>query len=456
MGDQGLPKRLIIGWGLGTLPMAIYFNAFNILALRYLTDVVGLAAATAGLLISVSKIYDAVSDPIMGSISDRTRSRAGRRRPYLLLGGVLCGLSIYALFGLPLAVPSVNPVWLVGGMLILYATTYTIYNVPYMTMPAEVTTQSKDRSAMMSVRVMCIGAGGLVAGTLGPKIVSYAGGGADGHRFMGMVLGCVIAALSIAVFFATASDRPAQADTTPQKPTLSFAEKVAAVFSNKPFVVLLLIKLCILVGVAVSSATLAYFVVWILGRSYADLGTVIMFTTLGQILGTPIWLRIVGRLGKRRSFVISAIIFAAISLTWLLANSAEPLWLTCVRALAKGLGTGGFLLVSQAMLPDAVEFDRLRTGMAREGVLSGLYTTIEKISFALGTALTGLYLGAMDYVSRADSQPDSAIQAIYACQSTIPAVCTLLAACLLLFYTLDDKVLERLRSTEIDMANSTA
>ncbi|MEM6833527.1 MAG: glycoside-pentoside-hexuronide (GPH):cation symporter [Pseudomonadota bacterium] len=455
MTGQGLPKRLVIAWGLGTLPMAIYFNAFNILALRYLTDIVGLAAASAGLLISLSKLYDAVSDPVMGAISDKTKTASGRRRPYLLLGGLLCGLSIYGLFALPTLLPGVNPAWLVGGLLILYATTYTIYNVPYMAMPAEITTEAKDRSAMMSVRVMCIGAGGLIAGTLGPKIVSYAGGGAEGHQFMGLTLGVAIALLSVIIFMATQQKVQSPPPLAPRS-TLSLREKAAAVAANRPFMLLLLLKLCILCGVAVSSATLAYFVVWVLGRTYADLGTVIMFTTLGQILGTPLWLKVAGKLGKRKTFVTSAIIFAGISMTWLLADSAEPLWLTSIRVFAKGLGTGGILLVSQAMLPDTVEYDRLRTGLAREGVLSGLYTTIEKISFALGTALTGLYLGAMNYVSRADSQPESAISAIYACQSTIPALFILLAAGVLMFYSLDDSVLEKLRRQSAPNPNPAA
>ena len=96
-----LPYRAVMGWGLGTLPMAIYFNSFNVLALRYFTDFVGLTAAAAGLLIGLSKLYDAFSDPVMGMISDRTRSPMGRRRPYVLAGGFLCGLSLFFLFSAP-------------------------------------------------------------------------------------------------------------------------------------------------------------------------------------------------------------------------------------------------------------------------------------------------------------------------------------------------------------------
>jgi GPH family glycoside/pentoside/hexuronide:cation symporter len=444
--DRELAKRLIVGWGLGTLPMAIYFNAFNILALRYLTDVVGLAAATAGLLISVSKIYDAVTDPLMGAISDRTKGTMGRRRPYLLLGGLLCGLSIYALFTVPQYFAPEDSALIVGGLLIVYATCYTIYNVPYMSMPAEMTSNSKNRSEMMSYRVICIGAGGLIAGTVGPKIVGYGGGGAAGHETMGLSLGIVIAALAVVIFFVTrgahSSSIPVQAGAA----KMPMSEKLAAVWGNKPFIQLLVLKLFLLMGVAISSATLAFFIVTILGRGYGDLGTIILFTTLGQILGTPLWLKISRKLGKRRTFYASAVIFAAISMTWMFADASEPLWLTGSRVFAKGLGTGGILLISQAMLPDTIEYDRLRTGLAREGALSGLYTTIEKVAFAFGTALTGLFLDFMGYIPRAETQSSSAVSAIYACQATLPALLMLLAAALLIFYKLTDEKLESMRA----------
>lgn len=432
--------------------MAIYFNAFNILALRYLTDVVGLAAATAGLLISVSKIYDAVTDPLMGAISDRTNGAMGRRRPYLLLGGLLCGLSIYALFTVPRYFAPEDATLVVGALLIVYATAYTVYNVPYMSMPSEMTSDSKSRSSMMSYRVMCIGAGGLIAGTVGPKIVGYAGGGAAGHETMGMVLGIVVAALAAFIFFITRGAISGTAAERLAQPKFTFKQKIAAVASNRPFMQLLLLKLFLLMGVAISSATLAFFIVTILGRGYGDLGTVIMFTTLGQILGTPIWLRISRKIGKRPTFYASAIVFAAISMTWMFADASEPLWLTGVRVFAKGLGTGGILLVSQAMLPDTIEYDRLRTGLAREGALSGLYTTIEKIAFAFGTALTGLFLGAMGYIPRAAEQPQSAINAIYACQAALPSALMLLAAGVLLFYKLTDTELDRMRAAAANPA----
>ena len=101
VGGQKLPIRIVFGWGLGTLGVAVLFNATNFLLLRFLTDYAGLAAAAAGLAIALSKVYDAVTDPLMGVVSDRTRSRWGRRRPFLFLGGLVCGAAFVLLFNAP-------------------------------------------------------------------------------------------------------------------------------------------------------------------------------------------------------------------------------------------------------------------------------------------------------------------------------------------------------------------
>ena len=444
-----LPMQIIIGWGLGTLPMAIYFNSFNILALRFFTDFVGVTAAAAGLLIGLSKIYDAFTDPLMGVISDRTRTGAGRRRPYILIGGLACALSIFALFSLPSGMPADTAFWFVAAVVFAYATSYTVYNIPYMAMPSEISGNAPTRSLMMSWRVVAIGAGGLIAGALGPKIIEWTGGGAAGHRAMGAALAVGILGFAIFTFFMTkgapdiAADRP--------RTRISFADRIKTIASNRPFLLLLGLKFFQLMGVAVSAGTLSFFVVWILERGYSDLGAIILYTTIGQMLGTPLWLRAARMIGKRNVFFISAAIFGGVSLTWLAAGPEEAFWLTSLRVFIKGLATGGILLVGQALLPDTVEYDRLRTGMRREGVLSGMYTTIEKFAFAIGTALTGLYLDAMGYVPKlrpgADIQPDSALTAIYYCQAWAPALSIAVAAGFVVFYRLDDDKLADMRSS---------
>ena len=444
-----LPYRAVFGWGLGTLPMAIYFNSFNILALRYFTDFVGLTAAAAGFLIGISKLYDAFSDPVMGMVSDRTRTRMGRRRPYVLAGGLLCGLSLYFLFSAPTGMNESQAFWYVAAALILYATSYTIYNIPYMAMPAEITTDAGQRSSMMSWRVVFIGIGGLVAGTIGPKIVAWGGGGMEGHREMGLVLGGTILVFTLVMTVLTRGANGGELAPASAQPRMPFAMRVSTVVSNRPYLLLLGLKLFLLCAIAISSTTLAFFIVWILGGNYSDLGTIILVTSIGQIIGAPLWLRVQRRSGSRLTFFVCAALYAAICMTWLLADAQEPFTITLIRVFLKGIAAGGILLIGQALLPDTVEYDRLRTGLRREGILSGMYTTIEKVSFAIGAALTGLYLGASGYVAKLNpataEQPQEAIMAIYYCQSVLPAVLILIAACFMVFYRLDATTLASLR-----------
>ena len=170
---EPISLRLAVGWGIGSLPMSAMFNAVSLLLLTFLIEHVGIAALTAGLLIMVSKIYDAITDPIMGFLTDRTNSRWGRRRPYLMLGGILSGASFVMLFSVPTFSSQSTLIIYVLVALLINATAYTVFNVPYLTMPAEMTRSYHERTTLMSYRVSAIAFGQLLSSVLGPVIIAY-------------------------------------------------------------------------------------------------------------------------------------------------------------------------------------------------------------------------------------------------------------------------------------------
>lgn len=165
-----LPLKTCLSWGMGTVAMSILFNSYAVLTLRFMTDTLGIAAALAGTILLGAKVYDAITDPIMGLVTDRTKSRWGRRRPWLLVGAIVCATAFVAQFSVSPDAGSV--VLLVALALILMRTGYTIFNIPYMAMAAEITSGAGDqyhqRSYLMSYRVGAICIGQLIGGALAP------------------------------------------------------------------------------------------------------------------------------------------------------------------------------------------------------------------------------------------------------------------------------------------------
>ncbi len=215
------------------------FNAMSLLLLAFMVEHIGIAAATAGLLILVSKIYDAVTDPLMGVLTDRTKSRWGRRRPYLLLGGFLAGGSFIMVFTVPAFDSQAALLIYVVVALLLNATAYTVFNVPYFAMPAEMTESYHERTRLMSCRVGAVAGGQVLSSVLGPVIIAYFGGGLFGHSVMSIVVGVAIIAVCTVCFWSTQTAAfTTQVTETPH--TLSDQLRLAV--ENKPFFILLMVK----------------------------------------------------------------------------------------------------------------------------------------------------------------------------------------------------------------------
>lgn len=435
-GAVGLP--LAMGWGVGTLGISVMFNTSNFLLLRYMTDFLGIAAASAGLILLLAKLYDAVTDPLMGVISDRTRSPWGRRRPWLLLGGLVCALAFTGLFNAAEWVAMGSAIAVMLGLSLLYSTGYTLFNVPYMAMPAEMSEEYHERSFLVQFRVYAIALGTLAGGFGAPWLVQHYGGGADGHAAMGKVLGVFILLTSIACFFATRGARATEPSTTTALP---WRERVKLFLDNRPFLLLIGVKFFQLMALAVSQAVLSYFILRILALDYGFMGRFLLLSSVAMFAATPVWLRLSRRRGKVWCYLVASAIYAVVAASWYWAGAGDPEWQFQLRALVSGFASGGMLLMGQAMLPDTIAWDARRSGQQREGVFAGVYTSAEKMAFAVGAALSGMFLGAMGYIESTGggaAQPDSAILAIRLSMSLLPTLLTAISCAFLLPYDLDE------------------
>lgn len=440
-----LPFFMALGWGMGTLGPAMVLAATNVLLLRFMTDHLGIAAATAGLLLAASKIYDAITDPLTGVLTDRTKSKIGRRRPWLLWGGLALCLVFIAMFNPP-AFESTTAVTLyMGAMLLVYATAYSTFSIPYMAMPAEMTTSYHERSYLMTFRVFAAAGGGIAATSVGTFLIARYGGGMEGHGLMAVTLAPLVLLSAIWAYFAT-RHAPFTERVKP-KDHFPLADQLRLIAENRPFMVLLVVKFTTLMILGVQAA-FPFFFAQVLQVKDDQLAAYFLAQQVSMLLSQFLWLFVAQRLGKKLTLQIALFTMVLTGVTWLLAAQGDPFWTVLLRAIITGIGSGGVLLMGQALLPDTQEYDYLKSGLRREGLFAALYTTVEKASGAVGVALVGSFLGLMGYVAGGGGlteQSDSAILGIRLSVGLFSPICCFLAFLALLFYNLPESRLRQLR-----------
>ncbi|MDE1145843.1 MAG: MFS transporter [Azospirillaceae bacterium] len=429
-GREPLSLALTLGWAVGTFSMATIYSASSVLLLGYLVNNVGLAAGTAGLLFGASKLYDAIVDPIIGVVSDRTRSRWGRRRPFILAGTLVSALTFWLLFRLPVNLSPGMLTTVTAVALLANATGYALFVIPYLAMPAEMTTDPTQRTRLMAYRVGATSLGQVMGSFVAPLLIASFGGGLPGHAVMGGVLAFIVLLTGLACFFATAK---AKYTDRVEGHSMGVVAQFRTAFQNHHFAILMGVKMTSLLYVAVSTVITPFLFTQILHQSYKVLGYFFLAKSIAMLVTQPLWVKLTARYGRYAAYYIGAVGLAVTTLPWLLCTPETPLTTILGLGVANGLASGGMLLIGQALLPDAIGQDFRRTGLRREGVFAGVYTVVERASFALAASMTGIVLGAMGYVASKGgpvAQPPSAILGIYLCLGGSLVFVALSAFCL--------------------------
>ena len=372
-------------WGAGSLGTISYLNVFTALALYYLTVVLKMNPELAGSLIFAARIVDAFSDPLMGWVTDHTRSRSrwGRRRPYLLIGAVVCGCSLPAVFSLHGMVSVLPPgVVAVMSVLIVYSLGFTLFNVPYLTIPVEMTTERMQRLSLMSYRsaFMTVGA---VLGTAGaPALIEYLGGDTNpaAYQSMGLMFGALVLLVMLITFLGT---RGAYAAPAEKQPKLSVWRQFDTLRKNRPFLLLIGAKCSQFIALAVIGGTTVFLFTVVLKQPLTLISAFALAVTATIIAAIPFWKWCGKFITKRRGVLIGAGGEALASLTWLLVSPDWSREALIVFLIARGVFYGVFasaiLLYSQAMWLDTIDHDQRRTGLRREGLYTSVYVFVERL-----------------------------------------------------------------------------
>ncbi|HEY2791100.1 MAG TPA: MFS transporter [Micromonosporaceae bacterium] len=416
---EPLPRPVRVGYSLGSVATGAFGTVPGLLLLPYLTDTLGVAAGLAGVLVLLPKAWDVLINPVVGRVSDRTTTRIGARRPYLLGGGLALGVLFALMFAGPFGTSAAAPVW-VTVLFLLTATAYAIFQVPYVAMPAEMTHDGAERTRLMTWRVAILAVAILISGAIAPAIAQKS---IAGHRWMGVFVGALIIAGALGAFLGTR--RAPIGEVQASEPTLRAQFAVAR--RNRPFRALLTCFVIQAAGIATMLAGVKYFADHVLDASKG--GPTYLFACFvgPALLVMPLWSRAGARLGKLRAFTLASLLFAAGgALLGLVALVHAPAVLAYLATAIVGCGYAGEQVFALSMLPDCIALDARRTGRRQAGVFTGLWTAGETLGLALGPGIFAVLLQISGYVSsKGDTivaQPAGARTGIAIGFTVLPAV----------------------------------
>ncbi|WP_432103903.1 MFS transporter [Streptomyces sp. bgisy091] len=424
-----LPPTVRIGYGLGSLCTGTFATVPGLILLYYLTDVLAVPAAVAGAAVFLPKAWDVLINPLVGAASDRSRLRGGPRRPFLLAGA--CTLP--PLFALIFAAPPLRGAWAAGYVAVLFllaATAYAVFQVPYVTMPAEMTEDPHERGRVLGWRVGFLGVAILLSGALAPAIAHADGDTPESYRLMGAVVAVMLA---VGMFGAWAATRRAPVVARSEAEP-SLRAQLAAARSSRPFLYLAGMWTLQALAVGVMLAGVQYFATYTLGSAGAV--TPLFACLIGPlVLFMPLWNLLARRKGAGHAQWCASLLYTAGSVLLAFTGMGGPA-LGYAAVVLVGIAYAGLQLLPLTMLAETLAADAAATGRRRAATFTGLWTAAETLAFALGAAVFALVLTVTGFRSSDAAhhaeQPAAALTGITAGMSVLPAV--LAAASLLLLH----------------------
>jgi len=411
-----------LAFGAGDMGAGMTSNLIAFSFLIFLTSAAGLNPGAAGLVLAVGKVWDAVNDPMVGFLSDRTRSRWGRRYPWMVLGALPFGLTFFLMWLVPSFTSDTAKFWYYVLVSVLFQVFFTVVNLPYTTLTAELSQDYDERTELTAFRLASSLFGAIAALALGLVVSTVI----EDVRQQYMVLGGLCSALAVLPLlgcvwgtFSYAVERDALQPAATETAEPPFLQQLKIAFSNRAFLYVVGIYLFSWLALQMTASIIPFYATFWMG-----LDTYFVVALLVQ--GTAIFMmffvnQISRRLGKQETFYLGIGLWLGVQLAlfFLQPGQTALLYLLCIGA---SFGVATAYVVPWAMLPDVIELDELQTGQRREGIFYSFMTLLQKIGLAAGLALVGLALDASGFVSEAATQPDSALLAIRVFIGPMPMV----------------------------------
>jgi glycoside/pentoside/hexuronide:cation symporter, GPH family len=440
-----------ISYGFGDLASVLYWQTFMLYLTYFYTDVAILPLGFAAGMIFWVRTWDWINDPIMGVIADRTQTRWGKFRPWLLwtcvpfaVAGVMC-------FTVPDFSESGRLLWAVVTYTLLM-TLYTVINIPYTSLLGVISPESRDRTTISSIKFLfAFGAGIIVSASLLPMAQGIGGGDeaaqlAKGFQATFIIYGiAAVGFFLIAFFFTKERVQPPKGQKTPIKE--DFRDLVA----NKPWLILTAMTLTFILFVGVRGSVtihyLKYFVVeqevwlpFVGSKTYGFVGLSSIFNTIGQassfagVLLIPLVAKLVG---KKRAFIILFSI-AIISTAACFLLKPEQIYLLLLLQIIGSMTGGPMSVLLWAMYADTADFGEWKNGRRATGLIFSASTASQKVGWALSASFAILLMNSVGFVANESQSPES-LRGLVLLFSLIPAALGLVSIIIAFFYPLTDQ-----------------
>ena len=424
----------VLGYGLGDVANNFAFAMGALFLLNYYTDVAGISVAAAGTMLAVVRIYDAVMDVVAGRVIDRTSTRWGRFRPFLLWGAIPLMLLSVAVFAVPGSWSATEKLIYAYVTYALLGTAYYFVNIPYGSLATVMTQQPRERARIGASRtIMASMTFVFLALVLGPVVRKLSGAELQAQLTQFTL---ILATAGLVLYFICFKSTREVVKRDVESPALK--DSVGTLFTNRPLMMLCVVALCVLIGYFALTASAMYYARYVLGDAKLFVTMIVIIALIGTLIAAPLVPMLVGRFGKKNAFLLGLGLGAA-GFTSLFLTSAATIGMVYFSL---GLGAVGVMMsmtVMWALEADTVEYGEWKTGIRIEGLTYSFFSFTRKCGQALGGSIPAFLLAGSGYIPNAATQSESALQSIQQGIALVPATAFALAFILMLFYPLTDK-----------------
>ena len=431
--DRKLPMKVRVGFGIANLGDTVITEFVGAFLIFFFTNIAGIRPAVAGMIVSVGVLWDAVSDPVIGTLSDRSKFKSGRRRPFLLMSVLPIIISTALLFT-AVDFPSGLKIAYYILMLIFYWTAYTLFNIPYLSLGSELSTNNDEKTITSSIRQVFGTVGLLFANALPLMLVSiFKGMGfndVNSWTFAAAVLGAIA---GLAVLITWRSTRGWEIAYEQQENQESAFKSLRQVLKYKPYILIIVASFFFYFAFNTCNATIIYNAMSVIGVSEAE--TAVVYTA-GTIVGIILSV-IIGRLAvmfDKKWVFVCFMAFAGVALCVFKFIGFPSINYQVAQFSLAHFGIIVFLVLSYNLLYDTCEVYEFKSGQVLTGVMVSYFSFFIKLGKAAALQCVGLILDASGYQAELAVQPDSAKNAIVSMASIIPGGLMLICALIITIY----------------------